>query len=99
MWNTDAIYTTEPIEELEIGTEIGQWKLEYEGMFRQKQTSYQKVDKEEVTYRGVSKCLFKKSFNLLTDKLPAHNFKYYFDSKSCRFEENPLYEGEEEYYG
>ena len=98
MWNTDAIYTTEPIEELEIGTEIGQWKLEYEGMFRQKQTSYQKVDKEEVTYRGVSKCLFKKGFNLLTDKLPPHNFKYFFNSKSCRFEENPLYEGEEEYY-
>ena len=99
MWNTDAIYTTEPIEELDIGTEIGQWKLEYEGMFRQKQTSYQKVDKEEVTYRGVSKCLFKKGFNLLTDKLPAHNFKYYFNSESCRFEENPLYEeGEEEYY-
>ena len=99
MWNTDAIYTTEPIAELEIGTEIGQWRLEYEGMFRQKQTSYQKVDKEEVTYRGVPKCLFKKGFNLLTDKLPAHNFKYFFNSESCRFEENPLYEeGEEEYY-
>ena len=67
-------------------------------MFRQKKTSYQKVDKEEVTYRGVSKCLFKKGFNLLTDKLPPHNFKYFFNSKSCRFEENPLYEGEEEYY-
>ena len=95
MWNTDAIYTTEPIEELELGTEIGQWKLEYEGLFRQKQTAYQKVDKAEVTYRGVSKCLFKKDFNLLTDKLPAHDFRYYFDSETCRFEENPLYKGEE----
>ena len=94
MWNTDAIYTTEPIEELDIGTEIGQWKLEYEGLFRQKQTAYQKVDKAEVTYRGVSKCLFKKDFNLLTDKLPAHDFRYYFDSETCRFEENPLYKGE-----
>ena len=95
MWNTDAIYTTEPIAELELGTEIGQWKLEYEGLFRQKQTAYQKVDKAEVTYRGVSKCLFKKDFNLLTDKLPAHDFRYYFDSETCRFEENPLYKGEE----
>ena len=96
MWNTDAIYSTEPIAELELGTEIGQWKLEYKGLFRQKQNTYQKVDKAEVTYRGVSKCLFSKDFNLLTDKLPAHVFKYYFDSESCSFEMNLNYKGEED---
>lgn len=79
LWNTDAIYATEHIKELDdmLGDDIGQFKIEYEGLFRQKGLNYQKG--EEVSYRGVCKCCFPKNYNLLTDKLPAKNLPYKLD--------------------
>lgn len=93
MWNTDAVYSVEPLD-LDIGTEIGQFKLEYQGLFRQKGNVYQKVDTEEVSYRRISKCLFQKGYNLLTDPLPPHIFKYFWNSDTKRIELNPNYIGD-----
>lgn len=90
MWNTDAIYCTERIPEIDAlcGTEIGQFKVEYEGLFRQKGTAYQKVDIDETSYRGVIKQLFKKGFNLLTDELPKHILPYKMNEQTLRIEKN-----------
>lgn len=90
MWNTDAIYSVEPLD-LEIGNEIGQFKIEYEGLFRQKGNTYQKVDKEEVCFRGISKCLFKKGYNILTDPLPKHFFPIEYDTEKEVLYENSLF--------
>ena len=79
MWNTDAVYSTAPLD-LEIGENIGQFKLEYQGILRQVNNNYQKVDEHNTTYRGVCKMLFKEDFNILTDPIPDYGgLKYMFD--------------------
>lgn len=90
MWNTDAIYCTEEIPEINAlcGTEIGQFKIEYKGLFRQKGTAYQKVDEGETSYKGVIKMLFKKNFNLLTDGIPKNILPYKMNEKTLRIEMN-----------
>lgn len=94
MWNTDAVYCTEHIEELDnlIGEDIGQFKIEYNGLFRQKGQNYQKVDKNETSYRGVLKTAFDKDFNLLTDGLPKMILPYKIDKETFRIEKNKEYE-------
>ena len=79
MWNTDAVYSTAPLD-LEIGENIGQFKLEYQGLLRQVNNNYQKVDEHKTTYRGVCKMLFKEDFNILTDPIPDYDgLKYMLD--------------------
>lgn len=95
MWNTDALYCTEHIEELDnlIGDDIGQFKIEYEGMFRQKGCNYQKLDLEEhkTSYRGKSKILFKDEYNILTDRLPTCVMPYKMNKETLRLEVNKEY--------
>ena len=82
MWNTDAVYSTAPLD-LEIGENIGQFKLEYQGMLRQVNNNYQKVDEHKTTYRGVCKMLFDEDFNILTDPIPDYDgLKYMLDRKT-----------------
>lgn len=91
MANTDAVYSVVPLEDIEIGEEIGQFKLEWSGKnFRQKGMNYQKDGK--VSYRGVSKCLFKEGWNLLTDPLPEYIYPYYFNEDKIIVEEDYRYE-------
>lgn len=98
MWNTDAVYCTEPIEELDnlIGEDIGQFKIEYQGTFRQKGQNYQKVDNNETSYRGVMKALFDKDFNLLTDELPKPILPYAVDKQTFKIIKNKEYKYVEE---
>lgn len=90
MWNTDAIYCSEEIPEINAlcGTEIGQFKIEYKGLFRQKGTAYQKVDEHETSYRGIIKMLFKNDFNILTDELPKNILPYKMNEETLRIEMN-----------
>lgn len=90
MWNTDAIYATERIPEIDAlcGTEIGQFKVEYEGLFRQKGTVYQKVDEGETSYKGIIKMLFNKDFNILKDALPKTILPYKMNQNTLRIERN-----------
>lgn len=95
MWNTDALYCTEHIEELDnlIGDDIGQFKIEYEGMFRQRGCNYQKLDLEErkTSYRGKSKILFKDEYNILTDRLPTCVMPYKMNKETLEIEVNKEY--------
>lgn len=96
-WNTDSVYATEHltlIDENLIGDEIGQFKIEYEGKFRQKGNNYQKVDIGETTYRGVLKSSFGKDWNILTDGLPTYVLPYRMNSETYMLEKNPNYKGE-----
>ena len=90
-WNTDSVYSKVPLPELELGEEIGQWKLEYQGLFRTKQMNFQKVDKGETSYRGWIKARFPKDFNILTDKLPQTPLRYYFNWETFQIEESEGY--------
>ena len=97
MWNTDAIYCTEHIDELDnlIGEDIGQFKIEYEGLFRQKGLNYQKLDEHNTSYRGVLKTLFKEDFNILSDRLPTAILPYKLDKETLEIKINEEYENGE----
>lgn len=83
-WNTDAIFSKVRRPELEIGTEIGQFKeikcdtLVYVGNVYQ-------INNEDPTYRGISKTWFKsfeketgRKYNLLLDyDKPISRINYY----------------------
>lgn len=87
MCNTDAIYSVVPRPELEIGTEIGQWKLEYNGLFRQRGMNYQKVEKDETCWRGIPKKWFPENYNILIDRPPIEGNVYRFNSTTLQVEE------------
>lgn len=97
MWNTDALYCTEHIEELDnlIGEDIGQFKIEYEGLFRQKGLNYQKLNEHNTSYRGVLKTLFKEDFNILSDRLPTAILPYKMDKETLEIKINEEYENGE----
>lgn len=72
-WNTDSIVSTIELPELDLGPEIGQWKLEHVDSFAMRKTSYQwgyNIPK----YKGVSKGWFKKKYpngyDILRDDIP-----------------------------
>ena len=90
--NTDAIYATKHIEELDnlVGDDIGQFKIEYEGRFRLKGFNYQKVDTNDTSIRGVLKLAFKqnKDYNLLKDPIPKAVLPYKYNTDKYILEEN-----------
>ncbi len=71
--NTDAVITTERIPELEanMGPDLGQWKLEKEGIVLYKDHSEQWFDKDHNTIdfkiRGLRKSKIGDGFNLITN--------------------------------
>lgn len=69
MWNTDAIYSRRKREDLDVGTDIGQFKLEYEGDFAYIGHVYQKGT-EPPHARKIIRKLFKPGFDLLKDPMP-----------------------------
>lgn len=79
-WNTDSIVSRVPRPDLEIGTEIGQWKVEHEGQVAYRGNVYQ-WNKDKPTYRGVPKTWFKGDYDLLVDEKPTNQNLFYFDSK------------------
>ena len=99
MWNTDAIYATEHIKELDdlVGDDIGQFKVEYEGLLRQSGFNYQKVEINQVVYRGVLNQAFKfdQNFNLLTDNLPKAILPFTKDPNCSRVIKNQEFYNEE----
>ena len=69
--NTDSIVSLVPIN-VKIGSEIGEFKLDHEGMFAYKGFNYQ-WNKETPHYRGVPKSWFKKNWDILKDEIPDGN--------------------------
>lgn len=89
MWNTDAIYSLTPREDLVIGENIGEFKLEYQGMIEHIGNNYNKIDTGEISYRGMPKSWFKSGHRLLVDKLPTKEQSlYYFDEEKLQICKN-----------
>jgi hypothetical protein len=72
-WNTDAIFSRVRRPELELGTEIGQFKEIHCNTLTYVGNVYQ-INNEDPTYRGISKSWFKafekehgRKYNLLLD--------------------------------
>ena len=83
--NTDSIVATERIPEIEdqIGTELGQWKIEHEGDFAYIGHTYQ-WNMEKPKWRGIPKTAIPEKFDLLTDYKEKFEFvnPYYYDKKT-----------------
>ena len=94
-WNTDAIFTTEPIDDqLNLGTEIGQFKKIEGKTVRYTGNNYQ-IDEDIPVYRGIPKQWFEaferkeeRPFNLLIDKPPARCNLIEFDWSTLTLKEN-----------
>ena len=83
--NTDSIVSRKPLD-LKLGTGIGEWKLEHEGMVAYVGLNYQwKINgKSEVSYRGKPKSWFAKDFDITKDKVPE--FGNVWEFKNNRLE-------------
>ena len=84
--NTDCLTMTKPLNYLDIGNDVGQWKIK-EGYFAFKGCNYQ-WDLEIPTYRGMPKKWFPASWDILKDPIPEENNIYKFDLNKMEIVEN-----------
>lgn len=84
--NTDSIVSRTRREDIEqnLGSKIGQWKLEHHGQFAFRGLNYQ-WGYEVPTYRGVPKIAFGETFDILTMPPPTLDLKWYFDKDPNKF--------------
>lgn len=85
MWNTDAIYSRSPRPDLELGDNIGCFKLEYEGMIKHKGNVYQYAN-GEVHYKGTPTSWFGTDYDLLEDERPEEGNIFIFNKETNRVE-------------
>lgn len=93
-WNTDAIFTTKPLDDkLILGENIGEWKKIEGNRLRYKGNVYQ-IDDDIPVYRGIPKAWFEafekregRKFNLLIDEPPKRCNKYEFDFTTLTLKE------------
>ena len=87
-WNTDSITSRVRRPDIEefLGDDIGEWKIEHQGLVAYKGNTYQ-WDKEKPTYRGIPKDWFNKDFDLLVDKIPVKHNTFYYDKKEHKIKE------------
>lgn len=83
--NTDSIISTKPRPDLSIGTGLGQFKIEHEGMFARDGYNYQ-WNFEIPTYRGTPKTWFKEGWDILKDPLPKNHNLYELNSITLQME-------------
>lgn len=76
--NTDSIVSLTERPDLELGTDIGQWKIEHKGKFAFKGYNYQ-WNFDPPSVRGKSKTDFKEGWDLLKDGMPDNGNLYKFN--------------------
>lgn len=87
-WNTDSIVSSvrRPDLEKNLGTGIGQWKLEHEGEVAYLNNCYQ-WNGEVPVYRGIAKNWFPDGWDLLRDKIPVVGNAFEFNPETLQLEE------------
>lgn len=78
--NTDSIVSLVERPDLELGDELGKWKIEHPyGDFAYIGSSYQ-WGKDKPSWKHVPKAWFKDGFDILVDELPATGNKYKYEN-------------------
>lgn len=83
--NTDCIISTAKRNDLPIGTGLGQFKLDHEGLFANSGFNYQWND-DLPTYRGTPKTWFRKGWDILKDPLPKNQNIYELNAITLQME-------------
>ena len=78
--NTDSIVSLRPRDDLKMGRNLGEFKLEHHGLFAYKGFNYQ-WGLGVPSVRGVTKTYFNENWDILKDPLPVSNNPYIFDKK------------------
>lgn len=91
MWNTDSIISLVKRDDLELGSEIGQWSIKHQGEFAYIGSTYQWND-EIPGWRGIPKAWFPKGFDILKDEAPDRCNPYLFDWETGMISVNKYYE-------
>lgn len=88
-WNTDSICSRARRPDLEenLGTELGQWKMDHQGVVAYRGLAYQ-WNMEKPTYRGVVKSWFPDGWDILKDEVPSSANEWVFNKKTLRLEAN-----------
>lgn len=81
MWNTDAIYSLRERKDLSIGYNIGQFKVEYEGLMAHKGFNY--LTSKRICHRGMNKAYLSdvtlEQYLKEDTEKDAHRLPYRFD--------------------
>lgn len=85
--STDSLISKRKRDDLSVGKEIGQFKLEHEGDFYYDGMNYQ-WNLEIPTYRGTPKSWFKKGWDMAKDELPTNGNIYRFNKNTLEIKEN-----------
>lgn len=81
--NTDSIICLKERDDLKLGNEIGEWKVEHKGKFAFIGFNYQ-WNNDIPSYRGQPKEWFPEGWDILKDQLPLSNNIYKFDEKEIK---------------
>lgn len=81
--STDSLISKRKRDDLDIGKEIGQFKLEHEGDFYYDGMNYQ-WNLEPPIYRGIPKSWFKKGWDMAKDPAPKFGNLYRFDKSQLK---------------
>lgn len=73
--NTDSIVSLIPRDDIKVGTNIGEFKVEHDGSFAYVGFNYQ-WDYERPSYRGIPKSWFPEHYDILTDGIPSNGNIY-----------------------
>ena len=92
--NTDCIVSREPRSDLPIGFQMGQFKVEHEGLFAFTGFNYQ-WDFNKPAYRGIPKSWFKEGWDILKDAPPHFGNVYRFNKLEVKIEKEHYTKAEE----
>lgn len=91
--NTDSIVSAVPRDKLPIGIQLGQFKVEHEGLFAFRGFNYQ-WDLQKPSYRGIPKTWFKDGWDILKDETPHFGNIYRFNKLEVKIEKEKYSEAE-----
>ena len=91
--NTDSIVSAQPRPDLPLGIQLGQFKVEHEGLFAFRGFNYQ-WDFQKPAYRGIPKSWFKEGWDILKDMPPHFGNIYRFNRMEIKIEKEQYTEGE-----
>ena len=88
--NTDSIVSLKKRKDLSFGKDIGQWKLEEQGLFAYVGYDYQWYDEKKTAVRGIPKLWLDDDFDIVENKAYTSLNNYYYNLDTRRITKNEI---------